>query len=122
MENELTWFEGRAEEAHWSLDAPPHPICRRYCDFLVAAAHARPYGVLAAILFAVEASYLAGWSQLPASGPYAECIQRWSSPPFAAYVLALRGLAESNPHPEQQAAFDEVLRHERDFWRMTWEG
>jgi hypothetical protein len=42
------------------LNAPVHEVCRRNCDFLIQAAYREPYPVLLAILFGVEASYLAG--------------------------------------------------------------
>ena len=31
-------------------------------------------------------------------------------------------LADEHPHPRQQAMFNEVMRHEWDFWRTTWKG
>jgi len=40
---------------------------------------------------------------------------------FQEYVESLRVLTECNPHAENQRHFNEVLAHERDFWRMTWE-
>jgi len=78
--------------------------------------------VLLAILFGVENSYLAAWSALPPSGPYAEFIERWSSPDFAAYVAALGELVERQPHEAAQECFNRVLMHEREFWKMSWEG
>jgi hypothetical protein len=49
------------------FNAPAHDGCRRYCDFLIQAAYREPYPVLLAILFGVEASYLAAWSRLSPS-------------------------------------------------------
>jgi thiaminase/transcriptional activator TenA len=85
-------------------------------------AYTQPYAVLLAILFGVEASYHAAWSALTPSGPYAELIERWSNPDFAAYTTALGGLAERHREEAAQEYFNEVLAHERDFWRMSWEG
>ena len=104
------------------LNAPVHEVCRRYRDFLIQAAYREPYPVLLAILFGVEASYLAAWSRQSPNGPYAEFIDRWSNPRFADYVESLRVLAEGNLHEASQGYFDGVLAHETDFWRMTWEG
>ena len=56
---------------------------------------------------------------LEPAGPYAEFIERWSSPAFADYVAALRGLAERYPHEAAQEFFNQVLQHERDFWQMS---
>ena len=60
--------------------------------------------------------------RLEAQGRYAEFIDRWTHKDFQAYVRALLALVDEHPHPRQQAMFNEVMRHERDFWRMTWEG
>ena len=104
------------------LDILPHPTCRRYTDFLMRCAYTQPYRVLLAILFGVEASYHAAWSALAPSGPYAEFIKRWSNPDFGAYTTTLGGLAERNLQEAAQEHFNEVLAHERDFWKMAWEG
>ena len=50
-----------------------------------------------------------------------ELIERWSSDAFRGYVTALRDLTEAHPHPDT-TAFERVLRLEREFWSMTWEG
>ena len=122
LDNEMGWFESHAAGLQVDLDIPPHPTCRRYTDFLLRCVYTQPYPVLLAILFGVEASYLAAWSALPLSGPYAEFIERWSSADFATYVAALGGLAERHTHEAAQEHFNEVLGHEREFWKMSWEG
>ncbi len=122
LDNELDWFEAHARRLGIALDVPPHRACRRYTDFLIRSAHTEPFPVLLAVLFGVEVSYLAAWSALRPTGPYAEFIARWSSPAFADYVTALGGHAERYPHPSQQEYFNLVLQHERDFWGMAWEG
>ena len=121
MDNELDWFETNAAQRGIKLEAAAHPVCRRYLDFLIAAAYAKPFEILLAILYGVEVSYLAAWSRLDAKGPYAEFIQRWSSSAFEEYVRGLMQLADQHVHPSQQGNFDDVLRHEKDFWQMTWE-
>ncbi len=122
LDAELAWFEAHARDRGLDLAAAAHPVCRRYVDFLVAAAYSRPVEVLLAIFYGVEVAYSVAWGRLAAAGPYAEFIERWTHPDFTAYVAELQALADEHPHPEQQAAFNEVMRHERDFWRMTWEG
>jgi thiaminase/transcriptional activator TenA len=122
LDKELSWFESHAARLQVKLGIPPHPICRRYTDFLLRCAYTQPYSVLLAMLFGVEASYLAAWSALAPAGPYAEFIERWSSAEFAAYVEALADLTERHPQSAAQQYFNEVLSHEREFWMMAWEG
>ncbi len=122
LEKEMDWFESHAVRLQLNLDIRPHPTCRRYTDFLMRCAYTQPQPVLLAILFGVEASYLAAWSALVPSGPCAEFIERWSSADFAAYVAALGELAERHPHEAAQEHFNEVLTHEAEFWKMSWEG
>ncbi|OGA33284.1 MAG: hypothetical protein A3G80_06620, partial [Betaproteobacteria bacterium RIFCSPLOWO2_12_FULL_62_13b] len=108
LDAEMDWFEAQTRVRGLKLNAPVHEICRRYCDFLIQAAYSEPYPVLLAVLFGVEASYLAAWSGLPPTGPYAEFIDRWSNPRFAEYVESLRVLAEGNLHESSQRYFDGV--------------
>ncbi|MCC6861139.1 MAG: hypothetical protein IT158_21400 [Bryobacterales bacterium] len=122
LDSELAWFESHAVRLQISLDTPPHPIGRRYADFLLRCAYTEPAPVLLAILFGVEVSYLAAWSALPPSGPYHEFIGRWSSAAFGEYVAALSDLARRYPHPSAQECFNAVLVHEREFWKMSAEG
>ncbi len=122
LDAELDWFEQNAQRQALELNAALHPTCRRYVDYLIASAYTQPFEVLLAILYGVEASYLCAWSALEASGPYAEFINRWSNAQFVAYVRGLLDLCHRHAHDLQQEQFNEVLRHERDFWKMTWEG
>jgi thiaminase/transcriptional activator TenA len=122
LDSELSWFESQAERLSLDLKVEPHPVCRRYGDFMIRSAYTEPAAVLLAVLFGIEVSYLAAWSALKPEGEYKEFIERWSNPDFIEYVAALQGLTEKHLHQTQQAAFDQVLELERDFWRMTWEG
>ena len=122
LDGELEWFEAHAVRLGLDLHVAPHPICRRYTDFLIRCAHTEPFAVGLAVLFGVEAAYLAAWSALEPAGPYGEFIERWSSVAFADYVAELRALAERHPHPAAQEHFNLVLVQEREFWKMSWEG
>ncbi len=122
LDAELDWFEHNARKRALNLNAELHPTSRRYVDYLVSSAYTQPFEVLLAILYGVEASYLCAWCALEASGPYAEFIDRWSNAQFVDYVRGLLDLCNRHTHELQQEEFNEVLRHERDFWRMTWEG
>ena len=118
----MDWFEQNAQQQVLDLNSALHPTCRRYVDYLIASAYTQPFEVLLAILYGVEASYLCAWSALEASGTYAEFINRWSNAHFVEYVRGLLNVCNRHTHELQQEQFNEVLRHERDFWRMTWEG
>jgi thiaminase/transcriptional activator TenA len=122
MDAELAWFEEHSGRRKLDLQAPIHPVCQRYRDFLLRAAHGESVAGLYAVLYGVELSYFAAWSALRPEGPHAEFIERWSNPAFRDYVVKLRGLAEDASDASSQPLFNEVLRHERDFWAMTWSG
>ncbi len=122
LDEEMNWFESSATERGVDLEVDPHPVCRRYIDFLIASAYSQPLEVLLAILYGVEVSYLVAWSSLQPTRPYADVVHRWSSAAFVKYVQGLLALCMQFRHPDQQDHFNDVLRHEREFWRMTWEG
>ena len=122
LDDELDWFESHTSARSLRLDAEHHPVCRRYVDFLIAAGYSQPYEVLLAIFYGVEVAYTVAWGRFEAKGPFAEFIERWTHEDFQAYVRLLARLADEHPHHEQQPLFNEVMRHERDFWRMTSEG
>jgi len=122
LDAELDWFEQHAQQQSLDLTTAMHPICKRYVDYLVASAYTQPFEVLLAMLYGVEASYTSGWSALDAAGPYAEFIHRWSNELFVDYVGELLKTCNRHPHHSRQTQFNEVLRHECNFWRMTWEG
>lgn len=120
MDGELDWFEKHAKERGLDFNVPDHEICRSYVKFLAKAGSSEPYSVLAAILYGVEAAYFAAWSTLGQEGPYREFIVHWSNPLFADYVAQLGRIADANKDGRQQEFFNEVLKHEKDFWCMSW--
>lgn len=125
LNDELDWFERNAEERRLNLSDPPHPVCRRYGHYMLAAAYQHPIEVLLAMFFGIEVSYCVAWGQLRSDdngGPYAEFIDRWTNDVFVAYVKQLEAMADRYMHPQQQGQFDQVLRHETEFWKMTWQG
>ena len=122
LDDELDWFEAHARAKSLYLGAELHPVCQRYVDFLIAAGYSQPFQVLLAILYGVEVAYTVAWGRLEAQGPYAEFISRWTHEDFQTYVRALLRIADEHLHPGQQEMFDQVMRHERDFWQMTWDG
>ena len=122
LNEELDWFEEHAQSRNIDLGVEPYPVCQRYIDYLLASTYREPNPVLLAILYGVEVAYTVAWGRLKPEGLYAEFIQRWTHPGFQDYVAELMKLADAHEHPDQQAAFNEVMRREHDFWRMTWEG
>lgn len=122
LDEELDWCAERARTLGLDLAGPVHPVTRRYVDFLLANVNSQsPAGSLA-ILYGVEASYLAAWSALAPTGPYSEYISRWSSEAFRAHAERLRECAEADCDSTSQLLFERVLRHEKDFWDMAANG
>jgi len=122
LNDELDWFDGHLRKRNLDAETALDPVCHRYVDHLLASAYEKPVEVLLAIFFGVEVAYCVAWGRHEPKGPYAEFIERWTNPLFMEYVKALEELADAHSHPDQQAEFDEVMRLEKDFWRMTWEG
>ena len=69
IDQELDWFEEHAGSRGLDLDVDPHPVCRRYVDFLTRAGYSEPFEVLLAIFFGVEVAYTVAWGELEARGP-----------------------------------------------------
>jgi len=121
LDKELGCLKSHAERLQADLGIPPYLACRRYTDFLLRCAYTEVYPVLIAMLFGVEASYLADWSAFAPVGLAVEFIARWPSAEFAAYGDALGELADRHPHEAAQQHFNEILVHEREFWKMSWQ-
>jgi thiaminase len=122
LDDELDWFEHHSRDRGLDLGVQLHPVCRRYVNHILAAGYEASTPELLAMFFGIEGAYCVGWGGLVAAGPYREFIERWSSRAFMAYVGQLGSLADRYQGPRQQPAFDDVMRHEEAFWRMTWEG
>jgi len=122
LDDEQDWFERSVDSRGLDLGAEANPVCRRYADHILAAGYQESTPVLLAMFFGIEVAYCVAWGNLTAEGPYREFIDRWTNPGFVSYVLQLGVLADRYASPDQQRAFNEVMRHEEAFWRMTWEG
>ena len=120
LDSELTWFEEHAKKRRLDLDGEIHPVCRRYADFLIRTAYSEAPSVLLGTLFGVEVAYLAAWSALKPTGPYAEFVERWSNPGFRDYVQSLRIMAEDGRDDRSQEYFNQALIHENDFWTLSY--
>jgi len=121
MDAGLEWLENHLVRHGLSSDAPAHPACRRYTNFLLAVAYAQPFEVSLAVLFGVNVCHLRALVRLDTRGPYGEAIARWSDESFATYVRTLHELTQRHRHPAQEGCFTETLWRAHDFWRMAWE-
>jgi formylaminopyrimidine deformylase / aminopyrimidine aminohydrolase len=125
LDAELTWFEGRAQELNFSLNAAPHPATAAYGAFMRTFAHL-PFAAALTATWAIERAYLEAWqSALPGHPLYREYIERWTNPAFAGFVDAMeqitaRALESGTADKEAEAAFLEVAELERKFWDMAW--
>lgn len=117
---ELDWFDRLATGRGLDLTAAPRPATRAYAA-LLRRLDAAPYADAVAGLWLVERVYLDAWtSALPGAGGYAELVEHWTTPAFAAYVAALEQLAEQAGELDE-AVLVEVLRQEAAFWAMALE-
>ena len=112
---ELDWFETLARARGLDLGAAPLPATLAYralLERLDAASYADAVGCLEV----VERVYLEAWrSALPGAPAYAELVEHWTTPGFAAYVDALAAASERAGGPGEQLVA-EVLRQEAAFW------
>jgi len=122
LDHELAWFEKQVQARGLDLKSPVHPFCQRYNDFMLRAVHEESLSGLYAMLYSLEACYLAAWSSLKPEGPYQEFVERWSDPRFRDYVIKLRSLAENQTDAPSQGLVDQCLRYEEDFWTMAMSG
>lgn len=113
---ELDWFEDQAARRGLDLDSPALPATLAYRD-LLHRLDAVPYQAAVTALWVIERVYLLAWSSAASEdSPFAEFIEHWSTPDFAAYVDGLEKSATSDQHAQLVA---EVLEHEVAFWDMA---
>ena len=115
---ELDWFERLAADRGLDLAAEPLPAMLAYRE-LLQRLDAAPYADALGCLHVVERVYLEAWrSALPGAPAYAELVEHWTTPGFAAYVDDL-GAAADRAGGAEEALVAEVLRLEADFWAMA---
>lgn len=113
---ELDWFAAKARERSLTLDVTPQPATIGYAHLLERLDTA-PYGDAITALAVLERVYLEAWRYAaPASRPYREFVEHWTTPGFAEYVAALDGLAQPGGREDLVA---EVLDAEITFWDMA---
>jgi thiaminase/transcriptional activator TenA len=115
---ELAWFEELAGRRGLDLDEPRLPATVAYASLLERLDAADvPTAVTA--LWAVERVYLDAWTVAsPGAAGYAEYVEHWTTPGFAAYVDALAAAADTlgGRHDDVVLA---VLDAEVAFWGMA---
>ena len=115
---ELDWFERLAADRGLDLAAAPLPATLAYRDLLQRLDGA-PYADALGCLHVVERVYLEAWrSALPGAPAYAELVEHWTTPGFAAYVDELDAAA-ARAGAADGALVDDVLRLEAAFWAMA---
>ena len=113
--DELAWFDRLAAERDLDLAVEPVAETRAYAA-LLARLDEVPYPAAVAALWVVERVYLDAWTAaLPGAPAYADLVEHWTTPGFAAYVGALEELAEQAGAPDLEL-LAEVLRAEAAFW------
>lgn len=122
LNEELDWLEEHAKSRDLDLDVESNVACQRYIDYLFSSTYRYPSPVLLAIVYGVEVVTTVAWGRLVPNGPYAEFIERWTRRQFLNYGLELMKAVDHSSHPDQQVAFNGILRHEIDFWATSWEG
>ena len=119
--DELDWFERLADVRGLDLAAEPLPATLAY-RALLQRLDAAPYADALGCLEVVERVYLEAWRwALPGAPAYADLVEHWTTPGFAAYVDGLAA-ASGRAGPPDEALVAEVLRQEAAFWAMTLHG
>ena len=115
---ELDWFEQLAGRRGLDLAAEPLPATLAYRD-LLQRLDAAEYADAVGCLEVVERVYLEAWrSALPGAPAYAELVEHWTTPGFAAYVDGLSAASQRAGAPDEELVA-EVLRQEAAFWAMA---
>jgi thiaminase/transcriptional activator TenA len=124
---EIGWFDDLADERGLDRSPAALPATARYHEHLLEMA-SEPFPAAMAAMWAVEAAYLEAWrSTLPGAPAYRAFVEHWTGPNFAGFVDRIEmavddALATASPIVREQAAgaVRATVRHEADFWAMTW--
>lgn len=112
---ELDWFERLAGARGLDLAAAPLPATLAY-RALLQRLDSAPYADALGCLEVVERVYLEAWrAALPGAPAYAELVEHWTTPGFAAYVDGLAAASARAGAPDDDLVA-EVLRQEAAFW------
>ncbi|MEW5812204.1 MAG: TenA family transcriptional regulator [Actinomycetota bacterium] len=115
---ELDWFDVKADERGLDMVDEALPATLSYRE-LLARLDTAPADEALTALWAIEKVYLLAWTHATSDGsPFAEFVEHWTVPGFAAYVDGLEQRAEPHAHADRER---EVLEHEIAFWDMALE-
>ena len=113
---ELDWFDVKAAERGLDVASDALPATLSYRE-LLSRLDAEPADAALTALWVIEKVYLLAWSHATSDGsPFAEFVEHWTVPEFAAYVEGLEQLADPDAHSD---LVREVLEHEIAFWDMA---
>ena len=113
---ELDWFDVKAAERGLDVTVDALPATLSYRELLTRLDSESADAALTA-LWAIEKVYLLAWSHARSDGsPFAEFVEHWTVPEFAAYVEGLEQVAAPSHHDDLVRA---VLEHEIAFWDMA---
>ena len=113
---ELDWFEMKAAERALDVTADALPATLAYRELLIRF-DSEPADAALTALWAIEKVYLLAWSHARSEdSPFAEFVEHWTVPEFAAYVEGLEQVADPDTHGD---IVREVLEHEIAFWDMA---
>jgi formylaminopyrimidine deformylase / aminopyrimidine aminohydrolase len=115
---ELDWFDEQAAKRRIDPEQPPLPATLAYRE-LLNRLDAEPYDAAITALWVIERVYLLAWTTAASdTSPFAEFVEHWTAPEFAAYVDALGALATPEGY---DALIADVLSLEVAFWDMALE-
>ncbi|MBX7452246.1 TenA family transcriptional regulator [Mycolicibacterium sp. 3033] len=113
---EVDWFDVKAAERGLDVAVDALPATLAYRE-LLGRLDAAPAESALTALWAIEKVYLLAWSHARSdNSPFAEFVEHWTVPEFAAYVEGLEQVAAPSHHDD---LVREVLEHEIAFWDMA---
>ncbi len=115
---ELDWFDVKAAERGLDVASNALPATLFYRE-LLSRLDSAPADAALTALWVIEKVYLLAWSHATSDGsPFAEFVEHWTVPEFAAYVEGLEQVADPDSYAD---LVREVLEHEIAFWDMALE-
>ena len=126
LEAELGWFETHGARLGLTLAAERHAVTARYQRAL-GTLQSPPYLFGITALWTLERAYLEAWQgAAPGTPAYAEFVEHWTVPAFAAYVAGLERAVDaalSRASEEEQvqarAVFRGIAHLEAEFWAIA---
>ncbi len=126
--NYISWLGPTLQARGLDRDAPPHPVCRAYVDFMLALGF-EPYPVALVALWTQYRAHDDAWKfTRPAASRFRGIVRDLGNPVYGRCLVALAratdaALAQASPRYLRRAeeVFLEVAKYELAFWVMTME-